>query len=209
MYHVNMNGRHDMPRPGLTYDDVAAAADELVKLGITTDPTVKAIRERLGTGSNSTIGEHLRAWRAARQAVPAPVFELSPGVAAAVAKDIEAKVDAVRGPMEERERTAVAHQAEAERTADRLEGELAAAQARTAELERLIAEERGRAAQLRDDLSAVEGKLGAAEQRAAVAEKDAAVANAQLVAAEQRAAEALERERQARDELRTAVVPKK
>jgi len=189
-----------MPRPGLTYDDVAAAADELVKLG-TPDPTVKQVRERLGTGSNSTIGEHLRGWRA-RQVVPAPVLELSPGVAAAVAKDIEAKVAAVRGPAEEREKAALAHQAEAEKTADRAEGELAAARARIVELETAVAEERGRSKQLRDDLAGAEAKVTAAEQRAAAAEKDAAVAQAQLAAAEQRAVEALDRERQARDEMR-------
>jgi chromosome segregation ATPase len=50
-----------MPRIGVTFDDVAQAATKLLSIG--ESPSVLKIREILGTGSNSTIAEHLKLWR--------------------------------------------------------------------------------------------------------------------------------------------------
>lgn len=51
-----------MARPGVTYLEVATAALQLSAAG--KNPTVETIRIALGTGSNSTLGTHLRAWKA-------------------------------------------------------------------------------------------------------------------------------------------------
>ena len=53
-----------MARVGITFEQVAAAADALVGEG--QSPTIKAVRERLGTGSPNTIHAHLVQWRQAR-----------------------------------------------------------------------------------------------------------------------------------------------
>lgn len=50
-----------MARPGITYLDVAKAATQLVEQG--QRPSIEAIRQLLGTGSNSTINQHLRQWK--------------------------------------------------------------------------------------------------------------------------------------------------
>ena len=50
-----------MARPGITYLDVANAAQQLVAAGRI--PTIESIRINLGTGSNSTLGNHLRTWK--------------------------------------------------------------------------------------------------------------------------------------------------
>lgn len=50
-----------MARPGVTYLDVANAAQQLVASGRI--PTIESIRIALGTGSNSTLGNHLRTWK--------------------------------------------------------------------------------------------------------------------------------------------------
>src|SRR3990167_8330842 len=50
-----------MARPGVTYLDVSNAAQQLVAAGRT--PTIETIRIALGTGSNSTLGVHLRTWK--------------------------------------------------------------------------------------------------------------------------------------------------
>lgn len=50
-----------MARPGVTYLDVSNAAQQLVAAGRT--PTIETIRIALGTGSNSTLGVHLKAWK--------------------------------------------------------------------------------------------------------------------------------------------------
>lgn len=54
-----------MPRPGLTYDDVAQAANTLNQQG--TNPTIQNIRESLGTGSPITISKHLKTWKEAQK----------------------------------------------------------------------------------------------------------------------------------------------
>ncbi|HEY0382736.1 MAG TPA: DNA-binding protein [Candidatus Elarobacter sp.] len=51
-------------RPGLKYDDVADAANELVTNG--TRPTLRAVRAALGRGSPTVIGRHLTTWEARR-----------------------------------------------------------------------------------------------------------------------------------------------
>lgn len=51
-----------MGRLGVTYQDVANAAEELQAKGI--NPTIEEIRRLLGTGSSSTIAPHLRKWKA-------------------------------------------------------------------------------------------------------------------------------------------------
>ena len=50
-----------MARPGVTYIDVSNAAQQLVAAGRT--PTIETIRIELGTGSNSTLGTHLKTWK--------------------------------------------------------------------------------------------------------------------------------------------------
>lgn len=56
-----------MARIGVTYEQVAAAANELTSTG--RRPTLEAIRRILGTGSNSTLVHHLQIWRAKEEGV--------------------------------------------------------------------------------------------------------------------------------------------
>lgn len=51
-----------MARLGVTYQDIANAANQLVGQG--KQPTIEMIRHFLGTGSSTTIANHLRKWRA-------------------------------------------------------------------------------------------------------------------------------------------------
>ena len=51
-----------MARPGVSYFDVSQVAVELV--GANELPTIDRVRQKLGTGSNSTIANHLKQWKA-------------------------------------------------------------------------------------------------------------------------------------------------
>ena len=53
-----------MAKPGVTYLEVSNAAQQLAASGKV--PTIEAIRIALGTGSNSTLGTHLRTWKASQ-----------------------------------------------------------------------------------------------------------------------------------------------
>ncbi len=57
-----------MARIGISYDEVKQAIDEMLSEG--QNPTIAGLRERLGTGSFTTISEHLKRWRNDRHEKP-------------------------------------------------------------------------------------------------------------------------------------------
>ncbi|WP_111411867.1 DNA-binding protein [Billgrantia lactosivorans] len=76
-----------MARSGVQYDDVQQAIETLLAKGDA--PSVQKIRDVLGTGSFTTISDHLREWRwqrqanrdqPASQAMPEPVLKLAEGL---------------------------------------------------------------------------------------------------------------------------------
>lgn len=50
-----------MSRPGITYHDVADVAQQLIAQG--KNPTIESIRALTGTGSSTTIANHLKVWK--------------------------------------------------------------------------------------------------------------------------------------------------
>ena len=56
-----------MARPGVTYQDVSAAANQVKGQG--KNPTIENVRAILGTGSIGTINNHLRKWKETQNAV--------------------------------------------------------------------------------------------------------------------------------------------
>lgn len=86
-------------RDGITYEQVAAVADKMVGEG--DDPTIRAVRETLGTGSPNTIHRHLTAWRAARPVAVAAAAELPAALTAAIAAEINKAAAAARGKIED------------------------------------------------------------------------------------------------------------
>lgn len=86
-----------MARPGITFEQVAAAAEALAAEGSAT--TIKAVLARLGSGSETTILKHLRAWRDSRPAAPVAARELSPQLTAAINSDIDRAVAEASAPL--------------------------------------------------------------------------------------------------------------
>lgn len=88
-----------MARIGISYLEVAKAADELVARG--TEPSIRLVRGELGdTGSPNTIQRHLSAWREARPAAAAAVAELSPSTTLAIAAEISQAAARARAEVE-------------------------------------------------------------------------------------------------------------
>jgi len=75
-----------MARPGINYDEVKDAANHLLANGIS--PSIQRIRAILGTGSNSTISEHLKRWQQEIHDKPRTV--LPPTIPEAVMTALEA-----------------------------------------------------------------------------------------------------------------------
>ena len=63
-----------MARSGITKEQVYEAAGALLEEG--TVPTVQSVRERIGSGSYSTVSSHLAQWRQEHGQVPANIPEM-------------------------------------------------------------------------------------------------------------------------------------
>lgn len=154
-----------MARPGITQEQVFATADQLREDGV--QPTVQAIRERLGSGSFSTITSHLAAWREqhAAQAIaeipPIPdrvqsAFEQAWAAATRAAQETMEKereaLDAVRQQME-REKSEMAGEIE------RLEGMVETSDQRIEALEQELAQAKASAQQAQERQQATEQQI--------------------------------------------------
>ena len=147
----------------ITPEQVHAIADAFKAEGVT--PTLRGVRERLGTGSMGTINKLLQQWKAGqeRQAAAAPV--LPPALQRAILDFIAAELAAARAPLEAE--LADAQQAEADLAAEN-ERQAAAIEDLGAQLDQLAAEKataEGRAEQLAADLAG--SKEDAARERQA------------------------------------------
>ena len=72
-------------RAGITFDQVAEAAEALQSLG--QNPTIRNVREFIGSGSPNTVLKHLNTWRESRPSAVAP--ELSAEIIKAITREIE------------------------------------------------------------------------------------------------------------------------
>ncbi|MFO1371660.1 MAG: DNA-binding protein [Candidatus Competibacteraceae bacterium] len=162
-----------MARSGIRYEEVSDAAETLLSRGL--NPTIQRVRELLGTGSNTTISEHLKSWQ--QQLAAAPKAVLPPTIPEAVMAALESfwkiAVQQAEAAFEEQraaaaQAIAVAEQArnaaislqqQAQAEAENLCSQLAAAQASARDFaDRLLVEQERRAA--------AEAAIQAAEQRA-------------------------------------------
>jgi chromosome segregation ATPase len=170
-----------MARQGITFEQVSATADALVGEG--QQPTIKAVRDRLTTGSPNTIHEHLKRWREARPVAAVAAPELPQALTAAIAAEIERAAAQARGEIEGRlvqaqaetdELTAYGNQLEVER--DELAEQVAAL---TSERDTLA----GKAAQQAADLADAQQRIEREQQAAEAARVE--LAKAQLKAESQ------------------------
>jgi colicin import membrane protein len=102
-----------MARIGITFEQVAAAADAIIGEG--SQPTIDAVRKRIGTGSPNTVHKHLTAWRAARPQATVAAPELPASLTAAIAAEIERAAASARAEVESK---LVQSQSEAAELAD-------------------------------------------------------------------------------------------
>lgn len=80
-----------MARQGISYEQVAHAADALVAEQL--KPTLTAVRERLGSGSMNTIHRHLTAWQGRQKPAGRKLGDLNPRVLAALGTEISRAAD--------------------------------------------------------------------------------------------------------------------
>jgi len=195
-----------MARPGITREQVTQAADALVAEG--QNPSIEAIRKRLGTGSPNTVHKHLTEWRAARPQTPAAVREIPASLTAALAAEIERATAQARAEIEGQ---LVEAQAEAAALADAGEGLEADREALTDQVADLTSERdilAGKAAQQAADLDALAQRIEREQQAAESARVELATARLKIEAHAERQAEQAQEMRRLRDALETATAAK-
>lgn len=140
-----------MARPGVTLEQVMAAADRLAASG--QRPSVRLIREHLGdTGSPNTIQRFLAEWRESRPQGNVAPIEMSAALQAALSAEISRAVMAAVEDAEQRLSVATSEAADLANAGSVLEAERdeLLAQVKALQSERDVLQ--GKAAQLSNDL---------------------------------------------------------
>ena len=110
-----------MARIGITYEQVSAVADAIIGEG--SQPTINAVRDRIGTGSPNTVHRHLTAWRAARPQATVAAPELPASLTSAIAAEIERAAASARAEVESKLVQSQAEAAELANAGESLETE--------------------------------------------------------------------------------------
>lgn len=167
-----------MARPGIADTQVVEAAEALLREG--SDVTVAAVRERIGSGSYSTINAALSKWRQEQgNRSPANLPDMPQAVVSALKQvwaiawqSTQELIAAEREALEVMRRQMLQEQRDMEAEIARLEAEGQQAKAKAMDLERSLEEERARksaaeqalvelkieAAGLREKTSSAEGR---------------------------------------------------
>ena len=83
---------------GITYEQVAQIADQMIADG--QRPTMRGVRDALGSGSLSTVHKFLNAWLDARPQAQAQAPELPGELVLAIAQEIERAAARARAEVE-------------------------------------------------------------------------------------------------------------
>lgn len=160
-----------MARAGLSYDDVAQAADRVAGRGERV--TLRSVRAELGTGSLTTIGRHLEDYQGGKRRETANRVDAALELPERIVEAIQAEIEAQRrGALEEQaeeletlkaDRDALT--AEVERLSKEIEtaqSERAAHEGRAAELTRGLDIERSARIRAEEKLQSVREQLAVA-----------------------------------------------
>lgn len=176
-----------MSRTGITFEQVAAIADAIIGAG--QQPTIVAVRDRIGTGSPNTIHKHLTAWRAARPQATAAAPELPASLTTAIAAEIERAAANARSEIESKLVQAQAEAAELANAGEILEadrdGLFEQVSELTTERDTLI----GKAGQQAADIKAQAERIEREQQAAETARVDLAKAQLKIESSTERLAD--------------------
>lgn len=176
-----------MARPGVTYDQVASVADAIIGEG--QQPTINAVRDRIGTGSPNTIHKHLTAWRAARPRATVAAPELPASLTTAIATEIERAAASARAEIENKLVQAQAEAVELSSVGEALEAERDELFEQVAELTTERDTLAGKAEQQAADIKAQAERIEREQQAAETARVDLAKAQLKIESGTERLVE--------------------
>lgn len=166
-----------MARQGVTYSEVASAADTLVSNG--QQPTIKAIRDHLGTGSPNTIHMHLTTWRD-EQPVHAVSSEIPEALTAAIAKEIAKAASTAKAGIEALLLESRAEAEELAKAGAEIESEMAVMAEQVSALTTARDTLMGKTEQQRTEIEHLRADVENAQKARALAEQEVAVMASRL-----------------------------
>lgn len=175
-----------MARSGIRYEEVKDAAETLLSRGLS--PTIQRVREVLGTGSNTTISDHLKRWQ--QRLAEAPLAILPPAIPETVMAALDAfwktAVQQAEAAFDEQRAVATRTVAAAEQARDLALAESQQARDAAAEIRRQWETLQTTARDLADRLLVEQERRTAAETAIAAAEQQvqAAIATIAQIRAE-------------------------
>ena len=170
----NMTGRQ-----GLNYEDVAAAAEDILAAG--ERPTVRSVRNRLKTGSMGTIQRHLSSWQEKRRETQAGSASLSVEIQKAIITEIERRVGESRLLLEKDIEDLRDDRAVLAEENDRLQKMIEELSSRVSELDGNFSRSSGVIDELRFELASSKSLINEERQKAQKAREDLAGAQAELL----------------------------
>jgi len=176
-----------MARPGVTFEQVAAVADAITGEGH--QPTINAVRDRIGTGSPNTIHRHLTVWRAARPRATVAAPELPAALTAAIATEIERAASSARAEVETKLVQSQAEAVELANAGETLEAERDELTEQVAELTTERDTLAGKAEQQAMDIKAQAERIEREQQAAEAARVDLAKAQLKIESGSERLVE--------------------
>lgn len=176
-----------MARTGITYEQVAAAADAIIGEG--QQPTINAVRDRIGTGSPNTVHKHLTAWRATRPQAAVAAPELPASLTSAIAAEIEKAAASARAEVESKLVQSQQEAAELANAGESLEIERDELLEQVAELTTERDTLAGKAEQQAADIKAQAERIEREQQAAEAARVDLAKAQLKIEAGAERLGE--------------------
>lgn len=185
----------DMARKGLTYQEVARAADELRAAGAAV--TIRSVRERLGdTGSPNTIHRLLNEWRGQHgdQAGAVTAYQVPERIAAAIMAEIDARASQVRAELQAELDQVRAEAAELARAGEALEEE-------ATELRAELESEKGRREQTWGAYLELKAATDAMREEMKEIKRDEHLSLAECVVAQKKAEAAEDEAKKAKEEL--------
>ena len=176
-----------MARIGITYEQVSAVADAIIGEG--SQPTINAVRDRIGTGSPNTVHRHLTAWRAARPQATVAAPELPASLTSAIAAEIERAAASARAEVESKLVQSQAEAAELANAGESLETERDELIEQVAELTTDRDTLAGKAEQQAADIKSQSERIEREQQAAEAARVDLAKAQLKIESSTERLGE--------------------
>ncbi len=152
------------PKYGISFEQVAAVAETLTAAGVR--PSLRGIRERLGTGSLATIQRHLAAWNHGRRELVTAQLSLGSEIQRAILLEIERQVAEARSKLEEELGNVKSDRDALMEEGEKMNDRMAALSSQTDELTASLQHQAGTIEQLRLELDKA--------RESAVQERDAA-----------------------------------